>query len=444
MTNEELSHYIIDKAKKKNINDVEVYIEKGESFQVSVRMQEVEEIENSIAKGLGLRLFKDGRTSFVHTSDLSTNTLDEILEIAANNLSVSDPADYNVLPEFNSFKEKELDLCDTKGSNLSTEEKIELAKSLEQRVLNDKNIKNSNGASYSESESSYTIANSNGLLFTDNDTSFGMSVSPVAGSGDKMQTNYWYSYARHFSDLENQEKIAKKAIERTTRILNAQKGQTIEVPVIFENTIASALLGIILSAINGNSVFKNETFLADKLNKSIASEDINMKESPFIKRGLGSSLIDGEGNNSQEKTIIQDGVLSTFLHNNQSAFKMNTSSTGNAVRSYNSTPSIGSTNVILENGNNSIDELISKIDKGLLVTSLLGSGINMITGDFSRGAEGLWIENGKIQYPVNEITIAGNMIDMFKDIEFIGNDRLDSRSVTSPSLLIKKMTLSGK
>ena len=182
----------------------------------------------------------------------------------------------------------------------------------------------------------------------------------------------------------------------------------------------------------------------DKLNQLIATDQLTISEKPFIKRGLGSTLIDGEGNLSTEKMIIKNGVLSSFLHNNQSAFKMNTISTGNAVRSYNSTPSIGSTNIILENGTHSLDELISKIDKGLLVTSLLGSGINMITGDFSRGAEGLWIDNGKIQYPVNEITIAGNMIDMFKDIEFIGNDRLDSRSVTSPSLLIKKMTLSGK
>ena len=444
MTINNLTQYIIDETKKRNIKDVDVFIEHGESFQVNVRNQSIEEIENSIEKGLGLRLFNEGKTAFVHTTDLSKKTIDELIEIGIHNLKVSDTADYNILPDKKEYIQQDLELHDPNFGARSSLEKIELAKHLESLVLDDKRISNSNGSTFSESESSVHYANSKGVDYHVKDSVFGLSVSPVVGNGDAMQTNYWYSYARHFSDLEEQKAIAEKAVHRTVRIQNAQKLKSCEVPVIFENSIAGSLLSILVDAIDGQKVFKKQSFLAEKLNQQIGSEHLNIIENPFIKRGIGSDLVDGEGNPHTKKHIVQNGNLTTFLHNNQSAFKMNTESTGNATRSYNSTPSIGATNICIENGAYSLEELISQMDRGLFITGLLGSGLNPITGDFSRGAEGLWIENGKIQYPVNEITVAGNIVDMFKMITHFGNDTLKNRSTASPSFLVEKLTISGK
>jgi PmbA protein len=444
MTIQNRINWLIDEAKKRNIQDVEVFYQTGESFSVDVRQQKIENIENSIEKGIGLRLFSDGKTSFTHSTDDSKSTLEIMLEKAIENLKSSDVADYNLLPKTKKIEKIDLKKYNPEGISRDISEKIESAQKMEQIILENAQITNSNGASYSESLGKSILANSNGLFYEKEGTSYSKSVSPVAGKGDEMQSNYWYSAHTDINLLEQEEKIAKKAIERTTRLLGAKKAKTGSFPIVFENLMAQRLFGIFVSALNGNSVFRKQSFLANKLNEIVAADFINLVEDPFISGNFSSSYVDSEGFPTQKQEILKNGELKTFLHNFQSATKMKTVSTGNARRSYASAPYISASNIILENSENSVEKLISDAGTGLYLTGLMGSNINPITGDISQGAEGLWIENGKISYSVNEITIAGNILDILKNIRAVANDRDERNGVSIPALLVEGITISGE
>jgi PmbA protein len=444
LNQEELFSYIIDEYKKKKIPDVEIFNQRVQNFSAEVRMSQLENIENSISKGLGIRIFKEGKTAFVCSSDFNKDSIKTLIDISVENLKESDQSEFNQLAPFTKAENKDLDIYHPEAFSIDKQIKIDRIKKLEAFTLDDPSINNSNGASYSESEGMVQIINTNGANLKEKLTSYSMSVSPIASSNNQMETNFWYSAARNYDDLKNEKVIADIAIERTKRQLDAEKPISGKYSLVFENNIASSFLAIFFSSINGLSVFKKESFMHDKLNKQIFPEFISVIEDPFIVKGVGSQNYDSEGIPSQYKEIIKNGTLTTFIHNYYSALKNKVKSTGNASRSYASKPGISSTNLFIENQQNSRMDLLNKNEKTILITGIIGQNINSLTGDFSMGASGLLYQNGNLINSVKEFTIAGNLLELYNKIEALADDRLVDKSISMPSFLVNEISVSGK
>jgi PmbA protein len=259
-----------------------------------------------------------------------------------------------------------------------------------------------------------------------------------------MQRDYWYSTARTLTKLDSPESVGAEAARRTLRRLDARRIPTQRVPIVFAPEIARSLIGAIFDAANGDSIYRGASFFTDKLGEQVAAESVNVIDDGTIVGGFGSSPFDGEGLPTRRKVIVENGVLKTYLLNTYTARKLNMQSTGNAVRGLAGNPGIGSGNLFLEAGKLSPEEILREIKSGLYVTELLGQGVNMVTGDLSRGASGVWIENGELTYPVQEITVAGNLKEIFRNITAIGNDLVFRGSVASPTLRIDGMTIAGE
>jgi PmbA protein len=286
-------------------------------------------------------------------------------------------------------------------------------------------------------------ASSRGFSGGYRDSAISLSVVPVASHNGAMQRDYWYSAQRHLSHLEKPADIGAKAAQRAVRRLAARQVRTCEVPVIFDPQMASGLLRHLAAAVSGYSLYKGVSFLIDKLGERIAPDFVTVVDDGTLPGKLGSKPFDGEGLPTRRTMVIENGVLRSYLFDAYSARKLNSRSTGNASRSVGSPPHVSPTNFVLQPGNTSPEEIISSVKSGLYVTELIGMGVNASTGDYSRGAVGLWIENGELAYPVEEITIAGNLLQMYAGIEVIGND-LDYRSsVVAPTLKIARMTVAG-
>jgi PmbA protein len=315
------------------------------------------------------------------------------------------------------------------------EQAIELAKTCEDAAFAvDKNITNSEGANITLQEAEFVYANSYNFLGGYKTSRHGISCTVIAGKENGMQRDYWYTTARRVAGLQRIEDVGRIAGQRSLRRLNARKISTIQVPVIFEAPIASSLLSHFVSAVSGGSLYRKSSFLLDSLGKQIFSPNIQITEMPHLKQGLASSLFDDEGVATQSREIVKDGVLNGYFLGSYSARKLGMKSTGNAG---------GNHNLILQSGNYDLAGLLKQMGKGLLVTELLGHGVNLVTGDYSRGAAGFWVENGEIQYPVEEITIAGNLKNMYRNIGAVGNDVLVLGSKQCGSILIDNMTVAG-
>lgn len=320
--------------------------------------------------------------------------------------------------------------------DISVEEAIAIAKECEAAALAvDKRITNSEGASVSTGEGYFAYSNSHGFTGGYSSSRHGVSCSVIAESGDSMQRDYWYSTARAAADIESPAAIGKRAGERTVRRLNSKKIKTCQVPVIFEAPLASGLISNLVSAISGGNLYRKSSFLLDSLGKQIASPLLNIDEEPHLKKGLASSPFDSEGVATKSRQLVKDGVLQGYVLGSYSARKLGMQSTGNAG---------GNHNLIVQSGLLDLAGLLKQMGTGLFVTELLGSGINMVTGDYSRGAAGFWVENGVIVYPVEEITIASNMADMLKSIVAIGNDVNIQGSKQVGSILIERMTVASE
>ena len=437
---------VVQRALQKGASSADVLIREEDTFSVSVRMGDVETLKQAISRSMLLRVYKGKRMATSTTSELSDSValrlVDETVEMA--NLTSED--DSGGLPDTSLFAKNfpDLDLLDPKWEKLSPEERIDMAVRAERSALKaDSRIVNSEGASFDYSRSRTVVGNTGGFIGEFEGTVGGLATSPIAQTSEGMQRDYWMSSTRHVKDLASPESIGAKAAERAVRRLGARKIHTCEVPIVFDPMTARSLLGHIFSAISGDAIYRRSSFLVDCLGKTVGAPIVEILDDARLRGGLGSAPFDDEGVPTQTTPIVEHGVLRNYLHTAYSARKLNSRPTGNGARAATGGVTIGPTNFYLKPGPQSPEEIISSVKAGLYVVELIGFGVNGVTGDYSRGAVGLWIEDGKLTYPVQEITIAGNLRHMFEGIEMIGNDLVFMGPVAAPTTKIGKMVVSG-
>lgn len=437
---------ILQQAKRLGSDAGDILIADGDAFSVSVRLGKVEKILNSREKRLGLRLFIGPSSAITSTANFTREALHNLVEetIALAQATAAD--EFSGLPTREELAQErpDLDLVDTVAS-LTTEEKITLAREAEATALQaDPRITNSEGGEFSHSSREILYANTLGFLGRYSTTSYSLSTVPVATQNGTMQRDYWYSSHRKLHCLESAAAIGKKAAERTLRRLGARRVKTQEAPVVFDPDTAASLLRHLATAVAGSSLYRKTSFLLDKLGEKIAASGVWIEDDARIPSALGSKPFDGEGLPTRRTPIIEDGVLTSYLLDTYSARKLGLRSTGNAARSFADAPAASPTNFFLKAGKTPPEEIIRSVRSGLYVTELSGFGVNPVTGDYSRGAVGLWIENGELAYPVEEITIAGNLLEMFKNIEVIGDDLELRGTIAAPTLKLTRMMIAGE
>lgn len=443
---ENLAAEVLAQARRMGATAGDILIASGESFSAGVRLGEVEKVQQSQEKRMGLRLFVDHSSAITSTADFTRDALNSLVEETVALAKATAADDFSGLPEQHLLAHDipDLDLHDDTVT-FSPEEKIALAREGEAAALAaDSRITNSEGAEFSNGSHEVLYANSLGFVGRYQTTSYSLTVVPVASKNGAMQRDYWYSSHRKFGKLEAPAAIGKKAAERTLRRLGARRVKTQEAPIVFDPQMAASLLRHLAGAVSGSALYRKTSFLLGKLGEQIATRGVSVIDDAQIPSALGSKPFDGEGLPTQRTAVVKDGMLNSYLLDSYSARKLGMQSTGSASRSFSDAPTASTTNLFLEPGTISPEEIIRSVRSGLYVTELSGFGVNPVTGDYSRGATGLWIENGELAYPVEEITIAGNLLTMFQNIEVIGND-LDLRStIAAPTLKIAQMTIAGE
>jgi PmbA protein len=441
------AEHVIARAKRNGVTAADVMIREDDIFSVTVRMGEVETLKEAVSRGLLLRVFLGKRTATSTTSDLSQDAVDRLVDETVQMARLTSEDDSGGLPAESVPRTEfpNLDLVDPTWEQLAPEERISWAVRAEKAALSaDKAIVNSEGSSFEQSHSRVALANSLGFAGAYEGTSAGLSCGPVAESDGGKQRDYWVTAARHRKNMESPEEVGRKAAHRVLRRLNARKIATCQVPIVFDPLTARSLVNHLFDAVAGNAIYRRSSFLVDKIGQMIAAPEITVVDDARLPRGLGSAPFDDEGVPTQTTAIIENGVLRNYLHSAYTARKLGTRPTGNGSRAGSGVVTIGPTNFYLKGGKYSPEQIIGSVKDGLYVVELIGFGVNTVTGDYSRGAVGLRIENGKLTYPVHEITIAGNLLEMFKNIEMIGNDVTFLGSIAAPTLKIGKMVISGE
>lgn len=445
---QQLATDIATKAQRAGATDAEIVIREGDEFSTTVRLGEVETLKESGSRGIGLRVFIGHRTASTSSSDFTPEGIDHLINGALALARVTSEDPFAGLADASDFGrlDYDLNLYHEDVYSLPTAERIDYARRCEAAAMSaDTRIQNSDGGSFDAATGRKVLANSRGFVGEYRSSYCSVSTSPIAHSKNgEMQRDYWYSSARTLAKLDSPESVGAEAARRTLRRLDARRVPTQRVPIVFAPEIARSLIGAIFDAANGDSIYRGASFFTGKLGEQVASESVNVIDDGTIVGGFGSSPFDGEGLSTRRKVIVENGILKTYLLNTYTARKLNLRSTGNAVRGLAGNPGIGSGNLFLEPGKLSSQEILREVKNGLYVTELLGQGVNMVTGDYSRGASGVWIENGELTYPVQEITVAGNLKEIFRNITAIGNDLAFRSSVASPTLRIDGMTIAGE
>lgn len=423
-------------AKAAGATQAETEISLGFGQNVSVRMGETETIEYNRDKGVSVTVYFGKQRGHASTSDLSKKALQDTVAAACNIARYTAQDEFCGLADANLMAAQIPDLDLYHPWKLSVDDALALAIECEAAARAvDPRITNSEGASVSTYEGLFAYANSHGFNGGYPSSRHGISCSVIAEDGDNMQRDYWYSSARSADSLDSVLDIGRLAGERTVRRLGSRRIKTAQVPVLFEAPLASGLISNLISAISGGNLYRKSSFLLDSLGKQIASPLLHIEEDPFIPRGLASAPFDNEGVATKARTLVQDGILQGYLLSSYSARKLGMQSTGNAG---------GNHNLLVRSTGVDFDVLLKTMGTGLLVTELLGHGLNMVTGDYSRGAAGFWVENGVIVHPVEEITIAGNLKEMLNQIVAIGDDVLVQGSKQTGSILIERMTVASE
>ena len=443
----EIAVDVVRRAMQGGATAVEAVAVEGSEFSTTVRLGEVETLKESGSKGVGVRVFFGQRAASTYSSDLTPEGLHTMVDAALHLAKVTseDPLSGIPTPEEQGKLEGDLQLYNEDVYSLSTEDRIDYARRAEKAALGaDPRITNSDGGSFDASIYYKVLANSNGFVGDSRRSYCSLSAVPIAQmEGSAMQRDYWYSVAMTLKKLESPEHVGEVAAKRTLRRLGARKVKTQKVPIVFENTVSGSLVGHIFEAVNGDSVYRGASYLAGKLNEKIAGENINVVDDGTLPGLFGTSPFDSEGVASRKTVVVENGMLKSYLLNTYTAKKLGMQTTGNASRGLAGTPGIGPGNFFLQPGAKNLQEIIADIKEGLFVTEFLGFGVNLVTGDFSRGASGLWIENGELTFPVEEITVAGNLKDMFSNVSEIGNDLEFRGAIASPTLRIDGMTVAG-
>lgn len=443
---EQLGQDVLAKAKAKGASAGDVVMAESESFFVTVRMGEVEKISQAGEKRLGLRLFFGNSSASASTSDISQKSIEKLVDDTARMAKVTAQDPHGGLPDSADLARDlpQLELIDESARTVSVDDKIQIALDTEKSALDyDARITNSEGAEFSNQFGRVIYASSQGFTGQYSGSTFGHSVSPVASQNGSMQRDYWYSSNRKFAKLESPNSVGTKAAQRALRRLGARKVKTCEVPIVFDPEMAASLLRNLASALSGYALYKGASFLIDKLGSKIGSELLTVIDDGTISSALGSRPFDAEGLPIRKKIVVERGELKSYLLDTYSGKKLGMRSTGNASRSVGEPPGVSPANFYLAPGKDSPEQIIKSVNAGLYVTEMIGFGVNMVTGDYSRGAAGLWIENGELAYPVEEITIAGNLKEMFQNIEMVGNDLEMRGRIASPTVKISRMTVAG-
>jgi PmbA protein len=443
---------VVALAMKAGASDAEAAAREGDEFSVNVRMGEVETLMESGSRGLGLRVFLGSRSGSSSTSDLTAEGIRQLVEGALALARVTEEDKFTGLPETAEFGSipDDLHLYYEDVYSLPGPERIAWARRTEAAALAaDPRITNSEGGSFDASTGHKALANSRGFVGGYRTSFATIAAAPLAvDENGKMQRDGWWSSARRLGDLESPESIGQEAARRTLRRLGARRVLTQRVPIVFAPETARSLIGSVFEAVSGDAIWRGASFLAGKLGEQIASPglsivDDNIMLLPTGAGGFGTSPFDGEGLPSLRTVVVENGVLRNYLLNTYAARKLGMKSTHNAARGLAGAPGIGCGNLYLQPGNLTKEQILGEVAAGLYVTSLMGFGVNVVTGDYSRGATGLWIENGQLTHAVEEVTIAGNLAEMLRSVTAIGNDLIFRGSVAAPTLRIDGMTIAG-
>jgi PmbA protein len=443
-----LAEKAIKLAKERGANEADVVAARAREFEVKVADGEIVTLTQATSKGMGLRVFVDGKLGFCTTSDFQPESIEFAVGRAVDMAKETAPDEYNGLVDAGADvieANDALDLFDPNILELDTETKIAWAHELEKVARSvDPRVNKFRDSGVADSDSHSVLVTSKGAVRRMRSSGIALWCNPIADDNGELQTEYWYDSRTHLSDLESVESVGRTAGERTARMLGAKPIPTQKVPVIFEPHMAAGLVTGMLGALNGDMVYKKASFLSDMLNKSIATSGLSVLDNPLLPRGAASSPFDGEGLPTSCKRVIDKGVLTTFFYDGYTAKKAGVKPTANARRGWSSLPYAGPFNFYVEPGQDDPSEIWKSVDKAFVITRGLGSGVNAVTGEYSRGANGLWIENGEIVHPVQEVTIAGNFLEMLNNIDRIGNDLSMRGSTGAPTLRIAEMTVSGQ
>lgn len=443
---EQLAKKLVARAKKMGAKQAEAFVQVGREASCRVRDGEIEHLTQATSKGVGLRVIVKNRLGFSFTSDFEPSSLNDFVDRAVKLAEAAAPNPLNGLPD-----EKDLGdfpdvgaLYDPEVASLAADWKITAALEMEKAARADPRIKTVESVEAGEGVSEIFLASSAGVTGYSQGTSVYLYTGAVAEADGQLQNSWWYDARRFLKDLESPEHVAKEAARRAVRMLGAKKVKSQKVPVVFDPMMAASFIGGIAGAVNGDSVYKKSSFLASKLGQTIAPSTITIVDDGLMPKGLATSPFDGEGVPTRRSPIVERGVLKTFLYDAFTARKAKTRSTGNASRGYRSLPSIGTHNLYLEPGSRTPEALIKDVAHGFYVTTMLGHGANLVTGEYSRGANGLWIENGELTRPVQEVTVAGNLLDMLSRIDGVGSDLTFRGSVGAPTIRFNELTVSGE
>lgn len=443
---EEIAELLLRDAARHGATAADVVVAEGDALSVGVRLGTVEKVQRARGKHLGLRAFAGERSAILSTADFARPALEQLAADAVALARVTAPDPFSGLPEAGELATAPpaLDLFDPAVGEVTAEQATDWCLAAEGAARDaDPRITNSEGAEFDAGSHLVLYAASNGFRGRYRSSSCSLSCVPVATHDGGMERDHWYSVQRHLARLEPPESIGRTAAARALRRLGARQVATCEVPIVFDPDMAGSLLRHLAGAVSGGAVYRGLSFLTGKLDTAIAPAFLDVFDDGLLANGLGSKPFDGEGLPTRRTPVIENGVLATYLCDTYAARKLGRRPTGNAARSVGDSPHASPTNFFLPAGTTTPEAIIGSVRHGLYVTELMGFGVNATTGDYSRGASGLWIENGELAYPVSEITIAGNLLQMLRDIEVVGSDLAMRHSIAAPTLKIARMTVAG-
>jgi PmbA protein len=444
----EVAEDIVRRAMAGGASAAECVVREGDEFSTLVRLGQVETLKESGSKSIGVRVFFGQRAASTYSSDFSRPGLDRMVKSALELARITSEDPFGGIPEASQLGQLpgDLALYHPDVYSLPGADRIDYARRAEKAALDfDPRIKNSEGGSFDAATGRRVLANSHGFVGEYRRSYCSVAAVPIAQTeAGAMQRDYWYSVARTLTKLDPPEQVGRVAAQRTLRRLGARKAKTARVPIIFDPMVSTSILEHIFEGVNGDSVYRGASFLAGKLGQKIAGDNVNVIDDGTLIGGFGTTPFDGEGVPTRRTVVIENGVLKSYLLNTYTAKKLQLETTGNAARGLAGTPGIGPGNYFLQPGANTAKELISGVKEGLYVTEFLGQGVNLVTGDYSRGASGMWISGGEFSYPVEEITVAGNLKELFFNISEIANDLEFRGSVAAPTIRVDGLTVGGE
>src|ERR1700724_1093899 len=444
----DLATDVVRRAMKSGATAAECVVREGDEFSTVVRLGQVETLKESGSRAIGVRVFFGQRAASTYSSDFSAAGIERMLRSALELAKITSEDPYAGIPEAAKLGSLSgnLHLYHQDVYSLPGPERIEYARRAEKAALDsDPRIKNSEGGSFDAASGRKVLANSHGFVGEYRRSYCSVAAVPIAQDANGgMQRDYWYSGARSLAKRDSAEQVGKEAARRTLRRLGARKAKTAHVPVVLDPMVANSMLEHIFEGVNGDSVYRGASFLAGKLGETIAGPNVTVIDDGTMPRGFGTTPFDGEGIPTRRTVVIENGILKSYLLNTYTAKKLGLETTANASRGLAGTPGIGPGNYFLQAGTRTPQQIIGDIKEGLYVTEFLGMGVNLVTGDYSRGASGLWISGGELAYPVEEITVAGNLKEMFFNISEIASDLEFRGAMACPTIRIDGLIVGGE